>query len=325
MKPVILITGGAGFIGANFVNRLVSYYEALQEYELVVLDALTYAGNKSNIDEAIGKGVQFIHGDICDVKLVSSLFEKYSFSGVIHFAAESHVDRSIDGPDVFLKTNVNGTLNLLNASLVQWKKTKNFKYLQVSTDEVYGSLSLNDPAFTEAHTIKPNSPYSASKASADLFVRSYFKTYGLPTLITRCSNNYGPLQNREKLIPLMISNAIIDKALPVYGNGMNVRDWIHVDDHNDGVWRVFLKGKPGDVYNLGGNSEMSNLDVVKTILKHLNKPETLIQFVNDRLGHDFRYAIDYSKAKKILSWEPKKKFDQGMRETIDWYVGNKNW
>tara|TARA_R110000868_G_scaffold155691_6_gene382210 strand:+ start:82918 stop:83889 length:972 start_codon:yes stop_codon:yes gene_type:complete len=320
MKESILITGGAGFIGANFVNRLVDHYSVLERYKIVVLDALTYAGNKSFIDQSIVKGVEFVHGDICDTDLVTNLFKKYAFCGVIHFAAESHVDRSIEGPGVFLDTNVNGTMNLLEASLAEWKKTENFRYLQVSTDEVYGSLKLDEPAFTESHMIKPNSPYSASKASADLFVRSYFKTYGLPTLITRCSNNYGPLQNNEKLIPLMISNARADKSLPVYGTGTNVRDWIFVDDHNDGVWAVFEKGRAGEVYNLGGNAEKSNIDVVKIILKLLDKPESLISYVTDRLGHDFRYAMNFEKATKELGWTPKVNFDEGIKKTVEWYL-----
>lgn len=323
MKESLLITGGAGFIGANFVNRLVEHYGVLAKYDVVVLDALTYAGNKSFINKSIEKGVIFVHGDICDTDLVNSLYEKYSFTGVIHFAAESHVDRSIEGPGVFLNTNVNGTMNLLEVSLAQWKKTGQFKYLQVSTDEVYGSLKLDEPAFTETHMIKPNSPYSASKASADLFVRSYYKTYGLPTLITRCSNNYGPLQNAEKLIPLMISNALNDKPLPVYGNGTNVRDWIYVDDHNDGVWAVFEKGNTGEVYNLGGDAEKSNIEVVKTILKLLEKPESLINYVTDRLGHDFRYAMNFDKAQKQLGWAPKIKFDDGIKKTVQWYLNQK--
>src|SRR5690606_2620406 len=221
------------------------------------------------------------------------LFEKYQFYGVINFAAESHVDRSISGPQVFLETNVSGTMNLLSASLEQFKKISKFRFLQISTDEVYGSLKMDEPGFTEENIIKPNSPYSASKASADLFVRSYYKTYGLPVLITRCSNNYGPYQNREKLIPLMITNALLGKPLPVYGNGLNVRDWMQVDDHNDAVWEVFLNGVVGEVYNLGGDSEMNNLQVVKTILDCLNTSHKLISFVPDRLGHDLRYAMDH--------------------------------
>lgn len=325
MKPHLLVTGAAGFIGANFVNRLVQEYGVLDDYGFVVLDALTYAGDKSSLDEAIKSGVIFVHGNICDKRLLGELFEKYAFSGVINFAAESHVDRSIEGPSIFLETNVGGVLCLLEASLQKWKQDQNFKFLQVSTDEVYGTLQLGDAAFTEKHSLQPNSPYSASKASGDHFVRAYQETFGLPTLITRCSNNYGPLQFREKLIPLMITRALENKPLPVYGKGDNRRDWIFVDDHNDGIWDVFNKGKPGEVYNLGGAAELPNLQVVKTILKLVDRPDSLIEFVTDRPGHDFRYAIDFSKAQNELGWSPKVNFEKGLERTVAWYLNHREW
>ncbi len=312
-----LVTGGAGFIGSNFVNR---YSERLSDTQFIVLDSLTYAGNLENLKPSLERGVEFIKGDIRDKSLIKDIFGKIKLNGLLNFAAESHVDRSISGPDIFLETNVMGTLNLLNASLEYWKNNPEFRYLQVSTDEVYGSLNMNDLAFTEENQINPSSPYSASKASADHFVQAYFTTYGLPAIITRCSNNYGPLQNREKLIPLMITRSAADEFLPVYGKGLNVRDWIHVDDHNDGIWAAFTKGLPGEVYNLGGGTEKSNIEIVKLILKLLRKPESLITFVEDRLGHDFRYAINYSKALSNLNWKPVIPFEIGIERTVQHYL-----
>lgn len=326
-KKTILITGGAGFIGSNFVRNICIRPDVSSHFDFVIWDALTYAGNYFSIEESIikNKNLSFQNVDIREIDKVMPLFEKSNFSGVIHFAAESHVDRSISGPDIFVETNVLGTLNLLKSSLEQFRKNPDFKYLQIGTDEVYGSLKLDDPAFTENTTLAPNSPYSSSKASADLFVRSYYKTYGLPVLITRCSNNFGPYQHPEKLIPLMIENARCDKKLPVYGKGSNVRDWIYVDDHNDGVWEVYKRGKIGEVYNLGGESEQINIEVVKKILKKLDKDESLISFVTDRLGHDFRYAMDISKIKNELGWSPKMTFESGLDLTIDWYLKNLKW
>ncbi len=322
----ILLTGGAGFIGSNFVHKICASDEG-REYEFVILDALTYAGHYPNIQKVVesNKNISFVQMDLRDAKSLSQLFTKYRFDGVINFAAESHVDRSIDSPNIFIETNVLGTLNLLNAGLELFKANPDFKYLQVSTDEVYGSLKVNDPAFVEMTNLSPNSPYSASKASADLLVRSYYKTFKLPILITRCSNNYGPFQYPEKLIPLMIYNAIKGIPLPVYGNGSNIRDWIYVDDHNQGVWEVFKKGRFGEIYNLGGNAEMVNLDIVKLVLKKLGKSEDQIQFVTDRLGHDFRYAMNFSKAKKELGWSPKVTFEVGLMKTLDWYQSHWEW
>lgn len=327
IKKKILITGGAGFIGSNFINNICIRSETRNLYDFVIADALTYAGNYFSIEETITKNshISFKKIDIRDIGQVMSLFHEYDFKGVIHFAAESHVDRSIDRPDIFIETNVLGTLNLLKASLQKFKLNSDFRYLQIGTDEVYGSLKLDDPAFLENNPIKPNSPYSASKASADLFVRSYYKTYGLPILITRCSNNYGPYQHPEKLIPLMIQNACCDKPLPVYGEGKNIRDWVYVEDHNDAVWEVFTRGKIGEVYNIGGESEQVNLTVVKEILKGVGKNETLIHFVTDRLGHDFRYAMNINKIKNELNWKPKITFKQGLEKTIKWYLNNQEW
>lgn len=326
-KKKILITGGAGFIGSNFVNNICIQPDVRSSYDFVIADALTYAGNYFSIEEAIAKNSNlcFQKIDIRDTEQVMSLFQETDFSGVIHFAAESHVDRSIGRPDIFVETNVLGTLNLLKASLQKFKLNSDFRYLQIGTDEVYGSLKSDDPAFLENYPLKPNSPYSASKASADLFVRSYYKTYGLPVLITRCSNNYGPYQHPEKLIPLMIQNAHHDKPLPVYGAGNNIRDWVYVEDHNDAVWEVFTRGKIGEIYNIGGESEEINLNVVKEILKRMGKSEILIHFVTDRLGHDFRYAMNISKIKSELNWKPKITFNEGLEKTIKWYLNNQSW
>lgn len=315
----ILITGGAGFIGGNFVKYLINKYP---EYNVVNLDALTYAGEltkHSDIDDRVN--YKFIQADISEKSSIMNIFDEYKFDYVIHFAAESHVDRSIENPDIFIRTNVLGTQVLLEASL----KNKVKKFLHVSTDEVYGDLDF-DPStfFTEETPINPNSPYSASKASSDLIVKSYFETYGLPINITRCSNNYGPYHFPEKLIPLIISKATNDQNVPIYGTGGNVRDWLHVYDHCSALDLVLHQGIDGEVYNIGGNNEKTNLEVAKLILKELNKSEELITFVTDRLGHDKRYAIDASKI-KALGWKPKYKFEDGIQHTINWYLNNLEW
>lgn len=315
-QRTVLITGGAGFIGSNFV-RLV---HGLQRYQIVVLDKLTYAGNRATISEVLDDNCHFIEGDICDVQLVNALFEQYAFTHVINFAAESHVDRSIEDPQVFIRTNILGVQALLEAC----RKYSVEKFVQVSTDEVYGSLG-DTGLFTEESPLEPSSPYSASKTSADLLVQAWHRTYGLPVNITRCSNNYGPYQYPEKLIPLMISNASADIPLPVYGDGMNVRDWIHVQDHCEALLLVLEQGMSGEVYNIGGNSERRNLEVVKGILRALGKSESLIQFVEDRLGHDWRYAIDSSKMEREFGWKPTFDFEEGLLQTIEWYSQNQDW
>lgn len=314
----LLITGGAGFIGSNFIRYMLDRYP---QYQLVNVDLLTYAGNLENLKE-IDKNERytFIQGDIRDREEMERIVCTHHIDVIINFAAESHVDRSIDDPDVFLKTNVFGTQALLDVSLSQDIE----KYVQVSTDEVYGSLDM-DGYFTEKTPIKPNSPYSASKASADLIVRSYHKTYDLNVNITRCSNNYGPYQFPEKLIPLMVTNALYHEPLPVYGDGLNVRDWLHVKDHCSALDLVIHKGESGEVYNIGGNNEKTNLDIVKTILSELDRDESLIHFVKDRLGHDKRYAIDNTKISNQLSWKPEYTLENGLKETIQWYVNNKQW
>ncbi len=312
----ILVTGGAGFIGSNFVNYMVKKYST---YHITNLDALTYAGNLENVKEVENApNYRFVKGNIIDTVLVESLFEQ-GIDVIINFAAESHVDRSITDPGIFVKTNVLGTQVLLDAA----KKYNVKKYVQISTDEVYGTLGETG-YFTEETPLEPNSPYSASKAGADLLVRAYHETFDLPVNITRCSNNYGPYHFPEKLIPLMISHALNDKPLPVYGDGLNIRDWLHVEDHCRSIDLVLHKGVNGEVYNVGGHNERTNIDVVKTILHHLRKSESLIQFVEDRLGHDRRYAIDATKLGE-LGWEPKYTFETGLRQTIDWYVNNREW
>ena len=316
-----LITGGAGFIASNYLQYVVDKYP---EDEFVCLDALTYAGNYNNIKMLEGKpNYKFVHGDITDKELVDKLFAEEKFDVVINFAAESHVDNSIKNPSIFLTTNIIGTQVLMDASLKYGVK----RYHQVSTDEVYGDLPLDRPdlLFTEDTPIHTSSPYSSSKAGADLLVGAYYRTFGLPATISRCSNNYGPYQFPEKLIPLMVSKALKGEKLPVYGTGENVRDWIHVHDHNVGVDLIVRKGKVGEVYNLGGHSERNNLTIVKTILKQLGKSEDLITFVEDRKGHDLRYAIDSSKAEKELGWDRTYTFEDGIKETIDWYVNNQDW
>ena len=312
----ILITGGAGFIGSNFVRYMLDKYT---DYEIVNLDALTYCGNLENLSGIEdNSNYTFIRGDITDKELVFEITADVDY--IINFAAESHVDRSIEDPEIFIKSNVLGTQVLLDAA----KEYNIKKYLQVSTDEVYGSLGETG-YFREDTPLTPNSPYSASKAGADLMVRAYNETFGLPVNITRCSNNYGPYQFPEKLIPLMISNALENKPLPVYGDGLNVRDWLHVYDHCTAIDLVLHKGNNGEVYNIGGNNEKMNIEIVKLILQNLNKPESLIKFVKDRLGHDRRYAIDSTKIQEELGWEPKYTFETGIAETIRWYLDNRQW
>jgi dTDP-glucose 4,6-dehydratase len=313
----LLVTGGAGFIGSNFIKYMRKEHK---DYKIINLDKLTYAGNLENLEDIQDDpNYTFIKGDITDRDLIEEIFSK-GIDYAVNFAAESHVDRSIEDPSIFLKTNVLGTQVLLDAARKYGVK----KYLQVSTDEVYGSLG-DTGYFTEQTPLAPNSPYSASKASADLLVRAYHHTYGLPVNITRCSNNYGPYQFPEKLIPLMIINALHDKELPVYGDGLNIRDWLYVEDHCRAIDMVLHKGKIGEVYNIGGNNEKTNIEIVRLILKELSKPESLIRFVKDRPGHDRRYAIDSSKIKKELGWKPLYNFDEGMKKTIDWYLNNEKW
>lgn len=313
----ILVTGGCGFIGSNFIR----YALKNSDYEIVNIDKLTYAGNLKNlIDVQSNKRYKFYKADICNYELVSYIIEKEKVDSIINFAAESHVDRSILSSQEFIRTNVTGTNVLLELTRLYSLE----RFLQISTDEVYGSLGP-DGKFTETTPLSPNSPYSASKASADLLVRAYNHTYGLPALITRCSNNYGPFQFPEKLIPLMIINAINNKPLPVYGDGMNVRDWIYVEDHCDAILKVFEKGEIGEVYNIGAENEMPNIEIVKLILKELGKDESLITFVKDRPGHDRRYAIDATKIKTKLNWKPNHTFETAIKETISWYLQNKSW
>lgn len=313
----ILVTGGAGFIGSNFINYMVRNYP---NYQIINLDALTYAGNLENLKKSEGKdNYRFVKGDITDQELVNSLFED-GLDIVVNFAAESHVDRSITNPGIFIQTNIQGTQVLLDAA----RKHNVKKYVQVSTDEVYGSLGA-EGYFTEETPLAPNSPYSASKAGADLLVLAYHETYGLPVNITRCSNNYGPFHFPEKLIPLMIINALNDKPLPVYGDGLNVRDWLHVEDHCRAIDLVLHNGHDGEVYNVGGHNEKTNIEVVKEILKQVGKPESLIKYVDDRLGHDRRYAIDPTKLQTELGWEPKYTFESGLKDTVNWYLENQCW
>jgi dTDP-glucose 4,6-dehydratase len=315
----ILVTGGAGFIGANYVRSKV-----VGNDDIVCLDLLTYAGNMDNLDGVVGKNnFTFVRGDINDRKFIMDLFRKEKFDQVVHFAAESHVDRSIEDPSAFLKTNVLGTQNLLDAC----REFSIKRFHQVSTDEVYGDLSLDreDLKFTEEYPIKPSSPYSASKASADLLCLAYHRTFNVPVTISRCSNNYGPYQFPEKLIPRMITLALKNEKLPVYGKGENVRDWLHVSDHCSAIDAILRKGKKGEVYNIGGNCERRNIDIVKLILRQLGKKEDLISFVQDRKGHDLRYAIDNGKITRELGWSPAVTFEKGMKDTIDWYLSNERW
>lgn len=314
----LLVTGGAGFIGSNFIHQVLGEHE---DVSLVNVDALTYCGNLENLAAVQNDPrYRFVKADIADAEAMDCLFSETHFDAVVNFAAETHVDRSITGPAVFLRTNVVGTQVLLDVAL----KYKTDRFLQISTDEVYGSLPETG-YFTEEMPLAPNSPYSASKAGADLLVRAYVHTYGIDAVITRCSNNYGPYQFPEKLIPLMITNALEDEPLPVYGDGMNVRDWIHVEDHCRAVWAVLEKGRTGEVYNIGGSNEWHNLNLVKELLRIMDKPESLITFVKDRPGHDRRYAIDASKMRKELGWKPTYDFKEGLRRTVQWTMEKESW
>lgn len=313
----LLVTGGAGFIGSNFVIYMLNKYP---EYKIVNVDSLTYAGNLENLSEVQhNPNYRFVKADIADAQAMGQLFSE-GIDVVVNFAAESHVDRSILEPEIFVKTNVLGTQILLDAA----KKYGITKFVQISTDEVYGSLGETG-LFSETTPLTPNSPYSASKAGGDLLVRAYHETFGLPVNITRCSNNYGPYQFPEKLIPLMIANALNNKQLPIYGDGLNIRDWLYVEDHCSAIDLVIHKGQSGEVYNVGGSNERTNIHIVRTILEQLEKPESLIKYVEDRLGHDRRYGIDATKITSELGWKPKHTFETGIKETINWYLNNRSW
>jgi dTDP-glucose 4,6-dehydratase len=341
----ILVTGGCGFIGSNLIHLLLKK----DKYTLVNLDKLTYAGNLSSLKDVDAHDrYQFEKTDLCDASAVHAIFERYQPDGVMHLAAESHVDRSIDGPSDFIQTNIVGTYNLLQASLAYWKQSSgdssgraDFRFLHVSTDEVYGSLNPDDPAFSEKTAYAPRSPYSASKAASDHLVRSWHESYGLPTLITNCSNNYGPYQFPEKLIPVVILKCLRKESIPVYGRGENIRDWLYVEDHCNALETVFESGIPGETYNIGGNNEQKNLELVRKICEIMDelhpltsapsnattarRYQDLITFVNDRPGHDFRYAIDASKINRELNWEPEENFESGLFKTVRWYLENKHW
>lgn len=331
----ILVTGGAGFIGSNFVHHWCNNY---QSDRVVVLDALTYAGNRQNI-AALEKtaNLLFVQGDICDRSLVDRLLEQEEIDTIAHFAAESHVDRSILGPGAFVQTNVVGTFTLLESFRQRWEnqgKPSEYRFLHVSTDEVYGSLAPDDPAFSETTPYAPNSPYSASKAGSDHLARAYYHTYGMPTIITNCSNNYGPYHFPEKLIPLMCINVLVGKPLPVYGDGQNIRDWLYVEDHCRALDVVIHQGKPGETYNIGGNNEVKNIDLVHQICELMDElgedlpvspAKKLITFVKDRPGHDRRYAIDPTKIKTELGWSPHETVEGGLRRTVQWYLTNRDW
>lgn len=317
----LIVTGGAGFIGANFIFYILERYP---EDRVVCLDKLTYAGSLTTLAPVMElPNFRFVQADICDREAVDRLLEEERPGAVVNFAAESHVDRSIDGPEVFLRTNVLGTAVLMDACRTHGL----VRFHQVSTDEVYGDLPLDRPdlLFTEQTPLRASSPYSASKASADLLALAYHRTYGLPVTISRCSNNYGPYQYREKLIPLMISNALHDRPLPVYGSGLNVRDWLYVEDHCRAIDLILRRGRPGEVYNVGGHNEMRNIDIVKLICRELGRPESLITYVEDRKGHDLRYAIDPSKICQRLGWKSETIFEKGMRKTIQWYLDHQTW
>lgn len=317
----VLVTGGAGFIGSNYIFYMLDNHK---DYQIVCLDALTYAGNLSTLEPIMNhSNFKFVKHDIVDRESIRDLFKQEGFDYVVNFAAESHVDRSIEDPGIFLRTNIIGTQVLMDAC----REYGIVRYHQVSTDEVYGDLPLDRPdlLFTEKTPMNPSSPYSASKASADLLVQAYHRTYKLPVTISRCSNNYGPYHFPEKLIPLMISRALADESLPVYGTGENIRDWLYVQDHCAAIDLILHKAKDGAVYNIGGNNERTNIEVVKTILKELDKPESLITYVSDRAGHDMRYAIDSSKIRDELNWEPTTMFDDGIKQTVKWYLDNRSW
>lgn len=330
MKKKILITGGAGFIGSHVVRLFVVKYP---EYDIYNLDKLTYAGNLENLkDIETKKNYHFIKGDITNDQFILSIFEKHDFDGVIHLAAESHVDRSISNPKEFVETNILGTLNLLNAAKFFWQDTADKKFYHISTDEVYGSLG-DEGYFTESTPYDPRSPYSASKASSDHLVRAYFHTFKLPVVISNCSNNYGPNQFPEKLIPLFINNIKENKPLPVYGKGDNVRDWLYVEDHANAIDLIYHKGVIGETYNIGGDNEWKNIELIKVLCKIMDKKlnreegasEKLITYVKDRAGHDMRYAIDFAKLNEEFAWKPSVNFEQGLERTIDWYLNNKEW
>ncbi|NJM97541.1 MAG: dTDP-glucose 4,6-dehydratase [Phormidesmis sp. RL_2_1] len=337
MPKQVLITGGAGFIGSNFVRHWCQRHTG----RVVVLDILGYAGNRANVADLEDQArFRLVKGDICDRALVDELLTTEQIDTVIHFAAESHVDRSILGPAAFVQTNVVGTFTLLEAFRDRWQtqgKPHHYRFLHISTDEVYGSLSADDPAFTETTPYAPNSPYSASKASSDHLARAYFHTYGMPTLITNCSNNYGPYQFPEKLIPLMCLNIMLGKPLPVYGDGQNVRDWLHVSDHCTAIEQVLHQAEPGDVYNIGGNNQVKNIDIVYQLCELMGEmapangielpktPRELITFIADRPGHDRRYAMDISKIKRDLGWSPVYNFTDGLRQTVAWYLTHRDW
>ena len=317
----IMITGAAGFIGANFAEHMVKKYDGI--YNFVIYDKLTYAGNMHNLDNIIDK-ITFVKGDICDLDEVMNTLKKYKIDAIVHFAAESHVDNSIKTPFVFTQTNVLGTHTLLEVARQVWGEGSDNKFVHISTDEVYGSLK-EEGYFTETSPIKPNSPYSASKASSDLIALAYSKTFNMNVSVTNCSNNYGPYQHHEKLIPHMISLALKDEKLPVYGQGLNIRDWLYVEDHCEAIDLVLHKGKKGERYNIGGHNEKRNIEIVKLILNRLGKPESLIEHVTDRKGHDYRYAIDPTKIHNELGWLPKTKFEDGIIKTIDWYLEHPEW
>ena len=332
----ILVTGGAGFIGSNLVIRWLQGYPG----DIVNLDKLTYAGNLASLTGiATDSRHHFVQGDICDSALLRELMEQHGIRAVVHLAAESHVDRSIHGPEDFIRTNVTGTFRLLETARGYWEtlptaERDRFRFINVSTDEVFGSLDENDPPFTEQSHYQPNSPYSASKAAADHLARSYFHTYGMPVITTHCSNNYGPRQFPEKLIPVLILNGVAGESLPVYGDGGNIRDWLYVDDHCDALWQVLNKGIPGETYNIGGNCEMANIDLVRAVCGLLDEiapnarsaPHSdLIEFVSDRPGHDRRYAIDATKIRRHSGWEPREDFASGLRKTVAWYLENEDW
>lgn len=327
-----LVTGGAGFIGANFILYMLNKYK---DINVINLDKLTYAGNLENLKSVENdERYTFVQGDICDKELVRDLFKKHDINYVVHFAAESHVDRSIKDPEVFVRTNVLGTVNMLNCSKDAWETENGFKegvkFLHVSTDEVYGSLGKTG-FFTETTPLDPHSPYSASKASSDLMVKAYYDTYKMPVNITRCSNNYGPFQFPEKLIPLLINNCLHHKELPVYGDGLNIRDWLYVEDHAKAIDIVINKGRIGEIYNIGGHNERTNIQIVKTVIDYINKnvdkevTESLIKYVEDRKGHDRRYGIDPTKIKEELGWYPETDFEVGIKKTIKWYLDNQKW
>ena len=326
----IIVTGGAGFIGSNFIRWVLGKDASVR---VVNLDLLTYAGNLESLEDLTDahgpRGdcrYAFVHGDVRDLSTVQALLRDTSADCIIHMAAESHVDRSIMGPALFVDTNVRGTLTLLEACRSELAaRPRPFRFVQVSTDEVYGTLGPNDPPFTEATPLAPNSPYSASKASADLLVRSYVETFDLPAIVTRCSNNYGGYQFPEKLIPLMITRALTDQPLPVYGDGHNIRDWVHVEDHASAIWEVLTRGQIGDVYNIGGGAELPNIDVVRTLLRLLGKPESLIRYVTDRPGHDRRYAMNTAKLNRELWWQPEHSFEAGLALTVKWYLDHRRW